>query len=48
MSLLPALADIPLTTRDTFEARLQAVDANIRPFILRMYANPVLSRVQNL
>jgi hypothetical protein len=27
-----------------FDARLAALDENIRPFVLRMYANPVISR----
>lgn len=27
-----------------FDARLAAMDENIRPFVLRMYANPVISR----
>jgi hypothetical protein len=27
-----------------FEKRLQAVDEKIRPYLLQMYANPVISR----
>lgn len=45
LALLPALADIPQSTRESFETRLQSVDAGIRSFILHMYANPVLSRL---
>lgn len=48
LALLPPLEEIPQTTRAAFEARLQAADATIRPFILRMYANPVFSRNQAL
>ncbi|HLT64685.1 MAG TPA: hypothetical protein VKZ92_09195, partial [Pseudohongiella sp.] len=27
-----------------FEERLEAMDAKIRPYVLKMYANPVISR----
>src|SRR5690606_30772403 len=44
LNRIPALSAIPQASQEAFESRLQAADPKIRPYLLRMYANPVFSR----
>lgn len=43
-----ALLPQPMPVSEVFEARLAAAPPRIRPYLLRMYANPVFSRARRL